>query len=158
MSDDRETALEDTLIARMAESLAPLSPPPTLAARLRRRLLDAVQATATEKPETHLTIRATEGDWSEILPGVTMKMLREDNASRSYLLRLAPGARIPAHPHRIDEECMVLSGDVWLGGVRASAGDFHLARGYTLHGEISSEGGCLLYLRGENYACGAQLG
>lgn len=158
MSDDRETALEDTLIARLAESLAPVSPPGALAARLRQRLLAAVRSEAPAQPDVHLTIRATEGDWSEILPGVAMKMLREDNASRSYLLRLAPGARIPAHPHRIDEECMVLSGDVWLGAVRASAGDFHLARGHTLHGEIRSEGGCLLYLRGENYADGAQLG
>lgn len=157
MSDDHEAELEDALIGRLAESLAPISPPAALAARLRRRLLDTVRAAAAEKSDVHLTIRAAEGNWSEILPGVSMKLLREDRATRSYLLRLEAGAHLPAHPHRIDEECLVLSGDVWLGDVQAHAGDFHLARGGTLHGEIRSESGCLLYLRGENHAGGANL-
>lgn len=158
MTDDREPAFEDALIGAIAQSLAPVTPPAALAARLRQRLLDTVTATPPAQADTHLTIRAAEGNWSEILPGVSMKLLREDHATRSYLLRLEAGAHLPAHPHRIDEECLVLSGDVWLGDVQAHAGDFHLARGGTLHGEIRSEGGCLLYLRSESYSGGAHLG
>lgn len=203
MSDDRKAEMDDALIGRVAESLAPISPPAALAARLRqrlldearatapaqpdvhlvraaegswfqslpgvamkmlraalaawlrRRLLDAVRTTPSAQPDEHLTVRAAEGSWFEILPGIAVKMLRLDDTSCSYLLRLAPRACLPAHPHALDEECVVLSGDVWLGDVHASAGDFHLARGGTLHGELRTEGGCLLYLRGENYAGGA---
>lgn len=206
MSDERDTELENALIGRLAESLAPISPPAALAARMRQRLLDEVRAAAPTEPEVqftvsaaegsrfkilpgiamkmlraalaawlrrrllnavrtaapaqpdvHLTIHAAEGNWFEILPGITVKMLRQDDISCSYLLRLAPRASLPAHPHTLDEECVVLAGDVWLGDVQARAGDFHLARGGTPHGEIRSEGGCLLYLRGENYASGANL-
>lgn len=85
-------------------------------------------------------------------------MLREDAASRSVPMRLAADARVPAHAHRLDEKCLVLSGDVWLGDVQANAGDFHLARGDTEHCEIRSDGGCLPYICGERYAEGANRG
>ena len=50
-------------------------------------------------PDT-LTIRAEEGEWHEIYPGIQRKMLYRNAAdgTQSYLLRIAPGAEIPAHP------------------------------------------------------------
>lgn len=158
MSDDSDIALDHVLIGRMAEALAPQTPSCAVAARLRERLLTAARQTLADAPTAHLTIRATEGGWSEVLPGVAVKMLREDAATRSYLLRLAPGASVPPHAHTLDEECVVLEGDVWLEGLHASAGDFHVARGGSRHGEIRTDGGCLLFLRGERYAGEAQRG
>ena len=158
MSDDSDSVLDPVLIGRMAAALTPQAPPSAVAARLRERLLTAAHQTLADAPAAHLTIRATDGGWSEVLPGVAFKRLREDAATRSYLLRLAPGASVPSHAHTLDEECVVLEGDVWLDGLHASAGDFHIARGGTRHGEIRTEGGCLLFLRGERYAGEAHPG
>lgn len=158
MNDDSDITLDDVLIGRMAAALAPQRPSSAMAARLRARLLTAARQAEAEAPAAHLTIRAVEGDWFEVMPGVAVKMLREDAATRSYLLRLAPGASLPAHGHTLDEECVVLAGDVWLEGLHAGAGDFHLARGGSRHGAIRTEGGCLLFLRSERYAGDAHPG
>lgn len=151
MSDDRDPTLDDALTGRIAEALAPAPPSAQIAARLRRRLLEAARQTA-DTAAHHLTIRAAAGQWLQVLPGVSMKMLREDATTRSYLLRLAAGASLPPHAHAHDEECMVLEGDVWLDGLHAGAGDFHLAHRGNPHGEVRTESGCLLFIRGEKYA------
>lgn len=150
MSNDRDPALDDALTGRIAEALTPEPPSAQIAARLRRRLLEAAHQTAAA--ESHLTIPAAAGRWHKVMPGVSMKVLREDATTRSYLLRLAAGASLPPHTHAHDEECMVLEGDVWLDGLHAGAGDFHLAHRGRPHGEVRTEEGCLLFLRGEKHA------
>lgn len=152
MSDNRDPALDDALAGRIAESLAPEPPSAQIAARLRRRLLEAARQTTAAAAESHLTIPAAAGRWLKVLPGVSMKVLREDATTRSYLLRLAAGASLPPHAHAHDEECLVLEGDVWLDGLHAGAGDFHLAHRGRPHGEVRTEEGCLLFLRGEKHA------
>ena len=124
----------------------PIQPAPERAAAMRARVLARVRAAAL--PEPHLTLRADEGRWRALGSGIDMKILRREPDSISYLLRLAAGARVPAHDHDADEECLVLEGDVWLGATHAFAGDYHLARRGIPHGELRSEGGCLLFLRG----------
>ncbi|HNA30956.1 MAG TPA: cupin domain-containing protein [Thiobacillaceae bacterium] len=151
-----ETALMDTLLVAQT----PVLPPPERALSLRQRVLErarreqpAEAAPARPAPGSvdHLTIRGVEGIWVPLLPGVSMKLLREDETTRSYLLRLEAGARLPAHGHDQDEECMVLEGDIWLGDVHAHAGDYHLARGGLPHGMLRTDGGCLLFLRGQKH-------
>ena len=66
----------------------------------------------------------------------------------SYLLRLAPGAALPAHRHPVDEECVVLEGEVQIGTLRVGAGGFHLGRKDVLHDRLCSAGGALIFLRG----------
>lgn len=132
--------------ARLAMALEPLQPEADRAARLRARILDRVRADAA--PDPHLTLRAHEGRWRTLSPGVDMKLLHRTPGSMSYLLRMAAGMRIPAHDHSDDEECLVLEGDVWLGNTHAFAGDYHLARRGTPHDELHTESGCLLFLRG----------
>jgi hypothetical protein len=51
---------------------------------------------------------------------------------------------------------MVLEGDVWLGETHIFAGDYHLARRGIPHGELHTEGGCLLFLRGPKPDAGAR--
>jgi len=83
-------------------------------------------------------------------PGVTMKPLSQDRASgrRTMLVRLTPGATFRPHGHDLDEECLVLEGELRFGDLILRAGDFHLARKGHHHPLASSPSGCLLYISG----------
>jgi quercetin dioxygenase-like cupin family protein len=143
--------LEKALLAAIrAEAVEP-----ERAAGLKARILDRVRR---ESGAGTITLRAHEGEWIALGPKVEMKLLREDETSRSFLLRLHPGAVLPAHGHPMEEECLVLEGEVQLGNVIARAGDFHLAPKGVPHRVVRSEKGALLFLRGANpahYASGA---
>jgi hypothetical protein len=82
-----------------------------------------------------------------VAPGVNAKMLHVDETGYSFLLRLDPGATLPGHPHDGDEECIVLEGEARLGDLNILAGDYHLARRGSRHGDIFSPDGALLYIR-----------
>ncbi len=140
-----DAALNEALLTAQALLL----PPPERQAALRERVLAGVTAAPLPASVEHLTVRGLEGDWLPLMPGIHIKLLREDVATRSYLLRMAPGARLPAHGHSHEEECLVLEGDVWLDALHAHAGDYHLARSGRPHGVVRSDGGCLLFLRGQ---------
>ena len=62
-----------------------------------------------------------------LTPKVELKLLREDAFSRSFLLRLHPGAVLPPHEHPLEEECYCLEGEVRFGDLVVRAGDYHLA-------------------------------
>jgi len=115
------------------------------AAAIKSALIDRVRADRLR----FVTVRANEGEWVEIAPQVHSKLLHNDGGSRSYLLRLAPGGRVPAHSHPAEETCVVLEGSAALGDVEVHAGDFHLALAGSVHGEITSRTGALLYLRAD---------
>ncbi len=108
---------------------------------------------ALDAPEADLagmtTIRDAAGDWQEILPGVEKKVLFIDReaAMESYLLRMAPGSSMPAHDHAKTEECMMISGEVWIGDLRLVAGDYHVAASGTPHEAITSPRGATAFIR-----------
>ena len=109
---------------------------------------------STQTPESELvadtyTIQSDEGDWRSITPLVQMKVLRDDGKTRTFLLKLSPGAKLPAHDHAMEEECLVLEGDAYIGGEEVFAGDYHLAHVGSKHGILGSRNGALLLLRGE---------
>lgn len=143
-------APSDELMESMLLALPPIEPAPPRKAALLARIIERVQR--GEVPEeihyqNTVTIRSTSGEWSKLAPGVHMKRLHRDGAARSFLLRLEPGSALPVHRHDADEECLVLEGEVFLGELRVAAGDYHLARGGTMHGQISSPRGALLFIR-----------
>jgi anti-sigma factor ChrR (cupin superfamily) len=85
-------------------------------------------------------------------PNVDFKILHDDGAFASMLVRMQAGASLPAHGHRADEECYVVSGDIWMSGVHLRTGDFQLAGTDVVHDHIHSEGGCLLHIRASSEA------
>ena len=97
------------------------------------------------------TLRAGEGEWQQFLDGIEKKTLFFDKVARSesFLLRFAPGARLPKHKHREAEECLVIEGSFMIGDVRLEAGDFQAFDGDTVHPETYCEHGGLVYIRGE---------
>jgi len=116
---------------------------PTLA-RIKHNVMQRIAALA----DRHLTVPAGDDRWQPFLPGVDIKVLHEQDGVMSYLLRLGAGALLPPHRHPIDEECVVLDGEVSIGPLAIGAGGFHLARSGSLHEAITTERGALLYLRG----------
>lgn len=140
------TALPGHIRARLLEAVAPLEAAPP--AGLRGRILERVRAQATVGTVGTHTIHADGGQWQVLLPRVGIKMLREDEAGvLSYLLRLEPGAELPPHQHPLDEECMVLAGEVHIGDLVVSAGGYHLAPRGVPHGRLTTATGALLFLR-----------
>jgi anti-sigma factor ChrR (cupin superfamily) len=117
-------------------------------------LWDKIEAALGNAPSDEavgLTIRSGEGEWQEILDGIEKKVLFFDAAARSesFLLRFAPGARLPSHKHRSAEECVVLEGTFMIGDLKLEPGDFQAFEGDTIHPETYCAHGGLVYVRGE---------
>lgn len=118
---------------------------PAQARAIRRRLLERVADT----DDSHLTVPPGAVGWQPFGDGVQIKVLHGQAGLLSYLLKLAPGARLEAHHHPADEECVVLEGVLKVGSrVEVGPGGYHLARAGSLHAPISTETGATLFLRG----------
>lgn len=115
-------------------------------ARVRRRVFDRIAQDCTGR---HLTVRAGPDGWVPLLEGIRCKVLRDEGKVLSCLLLLAPGATLPTHRHRVDEECIVLNGELRIGdSLVVRAGDYHVGRAGVLHAPITTAGGALLFLHG----------
>ncbi len=143
--------MKDTAANRpqRADGLSPIQ-----ARAVRRRLMERVADADT----SHVTIGGDEGEWQPFLDGVAIKVLREHAGALSYLLRLAPGASLPAHRHPSDEECIVLEGTLRVGTRHElGPGGYHLAHAGALHAPITSDTGATVFLRGAVPAPGQLL-
>jgi quercetin dioxygenase-like cupin family protein len=115
------------------------------ASAIKRRLLERV----ADADESHLTVQPDAPGWQPFLPGVQIRVLREAAGVLSYLLKLAPGARLPPHRHPMDEECLVLEGTLRVGThTEVRAGGYHLAHRGALHPTVSTATGATIFLRG----------
>ena len=143
MTDARDPALPTDLAAALAAAFAPRALAPGRRDALRARVLAAAQ------PGPMRVVRANEGDWHALLPGVAVKFLHLDahTATQSSLWRLDPGAVVPGHPHDADEECVILEGVIRFGDAAYGRGDFLLARPGLDHEPFSAPDGALLYIR-----------
>jgi anti-sigma factor ChrR (cupin superfamily) len=127
----------------LAESLAPAPP----ASALKSRLLTRVAQYEQLKPLAD--VRRNEDIWvSAGMPGVDMKQLflEAETGRSTYLLRMQPGVRIPAHFHHDTEQCLVLKGDICWGDLVYEEGDFIVMGKGTKHPEIHTVNGNLLLL------------
>jgi anti-sigma factor ChrR (cupin superfamily) len=128
------------LNAIVGESITPIAPPDAL----RARILGA----ATAKSQNTRTVRASEGRWFNVVPGVTVKPLSIDieRDTATILMMFEPGARVPAHDHTGAEDSFVISGSCRIGESSLLTGDFHHADAGTRHDEIVSDEGCVLLM------------
>jgi quercetin dioxygenase-like cupin family protein len=144
-ADTAEPVLDADVLAWLDDAVAPEPVDPAAQARVKRRLLRRI---AAESMPRHLTVPPGAGDWQPFGPGVAIKVLHQEGEAMSYLLRLAPGATLPPHRHPVDEECLVLEGEMHIGGVVVGPGGYHLGRRGVLHDTLGSPGGALIFLRG----------
>ena len=142
---DTSLALDADLQAAFSDAQAAEPVPEATAARIKRRVFERIAAAE----RGHLTVAADDPRWSPFLPGVQIKVLHESDGVMSYLLRLQPGAVIPAHRHPHDEECVVMAGELRIGDdLVVAAGGFHLARKDVLHAPLTTVDGATIFLRG----------
>lgn len=142
--------LDSVTLARLVLAITPVELEPDHKDTLLTKVFEKIHADVKEiSTPDFLTIRADEGVWTALTLLVEMKLLYIDKSteSRSFLVRLQPNGSLPAHDHSTNEECMVLEGEVSLGGIQAKAGDYHLAPKGLRHGIISSQTGALLFVR-----------
>lgn len=137
-------ALDHETIAALSAAIAPADIAPDRLARMRERVLQGLETTTT-------VLRSNEGEWQDLLPGIRIKTLHVDRQQgmQTSLWRLAPGARIPPHPHHKDEECLVLEGSISHDGAAYNAGDYLFTRPGMRHKSFTSPSGALLMIRSE---------
>ena len=142
---------ETAQFERVADVLALTAASVTPRASLRERLMARVEGHSDVRFDSlkGLTfIKASEGTWQEMAPGVSAKVLFFDPVSRraTALVRMAPGSSYAAHRHAEAEEFYVLEGGCFCGGLELKAGDHHHAEANTEHHDTSSDEGCLLLI------------
>jgi anti-sigma factor ChrR (cupin superfamily) len=111
--------------------------------------IDSSRETQAEEAPGFIVVRASEGEWRPTAdPGVSFKLLFVDRerATVTTLVRMEPGARIPAHRHLGLEQCLVLEGDLSSGGIEMSAGDFNCSMPGSVHDELTTKGGALFII------------
>lgn len=91
----------------------------------------------------------SDAGWREFAPGVRRKLLCTDADRASYFYRLQPGAELPTHSHKLEEECLVLEGEAFLGDILLCGGDYQLAPSGTRHRQVGTDVGALLFVRAE---------
>jgi anti-sigma factor ChrR (cupin superfamily) len=133
------------LLAALAGLVPDLSPGDESRVRMRAALLARLPT-----PTTHV-LRHDEGEWQALLPGIRVKTLRKDlvAGTQTTLWRVDAGATIPPHPHRHEEECLILEGSIIKDEVEYLPGDFLLADAGELHSAFRSPRGALFLIRGE---------
>jgi quercetin dioxygenase-like cupin family protein len=144
-SDDR-VEFDDGVSVALASLAAGPEPPPAVKTRLMAR----IRAEAARTTPAGFTFRfAADDEWvPHAVPGIRMKVLSVNPRSgyATLLLDVQPGTHFPAHHHRGDEECYVISGSVLTLGRRLGPGDFLHADAGTDHSELWTDEGARVLL------------
>lgn len=139
--------LPDILVDALLAATPPAVDADALAAQARVRQA-LMQRVGDIDPAATRTVRAGEAGWRRCLRGVERLIVDETGPMHIWLLRLAPGASLPAHEHEHgEEESFILSGSCLLNGELLHAGDFHRAGRGSRHDRLVSEEGCMFWLR-----------
>lgn len=116
--------------------------------RLKKRIMEAVTAETApdEKVPPFYFVKAAEGHWQTVAPGVTAKVLFRDNkrGTVTMLMRMEAGSVMEAHSHHGAEELFMLEGDCVCAGVPLSPGDYHRAAPGSTHNATTTVNGCLM--------------
>jgi quercetin dioxygenase-like cupin family protein len=147
MKTTSEPVLDTTTLETLALGVTPIEPSSSVKSALRERILARAASQVSTSPKTHLTVPLSDEDWHDVAPLIKIKTLFESEDGKGVLFRFEPGARLPAHEHDTDEECVVLEGELRIGAATVRAGDFHLARKGIPHGPLTSPTGALFYIR-----------
>jgi hypothetical protein len=132
-------------MARVCGDLAIAPSPATPSPAVRSRILHEIGADA---PGVAYTSR-DDGEWIELKPGLSVKLLRPrspNDPSRSYFVRLAPGAVRDRPTQRGVEHCYIVSGSTIVGGRRMRPGDYSYAPRGSVHESIPTDEGAVLFI------------
>jgi len=121
-----------------------LRPPTALQARLAQR----IAAETGKEPVPPPAPQWREPAWEQVAPGIECKLLATDGERHrvSMLVRLAPGARYPAHTHAGVEELHLLDGELWIDERKLLPGDYNYGPPGASDERVWSETGCTCIL------------
>ena len=121
-----------------------LRPPTSLQARLAQRIAEETGGAPVPPPAPQWR----EPDWEQVAPGIECKLLATDGERHriSMLVRLAPGARYPAHTHAGVEELHLLDGELWIDERKLLPGDYNYGPPGASDERVWSETGCTCVL------------
>jgi anti-sigma factor ChrR (cupin superfamily) len=90
----------------------------------------------------------SEPEWEKVATGIECKLLATDTEKDrvSMLVRLAPGARYPAHTHTGTEELHLLDGELWIDERKLFPGDYNYGAPGAGDEWVWSETGCTCVL------------
>ena len=146
-SRGRSVVLDRATLSYLAAALRASELPMAQRNSMRTRIQSRIQDTLPVPPS--LVAQCSVG-WEAFWPNVWVKVLRQDivNNIQTALFRLLPGAVVPpAQQQRgLDEQCLVLEGEVLIGGRRIAQGDTHSARNGQQQ-RITSLTGAMLMVR-----------
>jgi quercetin dioxygenase-like cupin family protein len=94
-------------------------------------------------------VRASEGAWQAgAVAGVWTRQLSHDPTQGRITahVRMAPGARLPAHRHLTAEQLYLLAGDAHIDGETLAPGDYYWTAAGTSHDVTYTESGCAFLL------------
>lgn len=141
-----EIASFESVAAELAFAADESVPSPAVRKTLLARISDTEPAHSSFGKEFHLpfaandfsqmfSLRANEGEWLELGPGLTAKTLFVDQTRGTVtsLVKMAPGGALPPHRHKGEEQFYVLEGDCYVHGARLGPGDFHRAAPGSVH-------------------------
>jgi hypothetical protein len=145
-SSPERSLIDDDIVLAITLAQAEMIAPNDTVQRVRKSLMRRI---AEQSSTAHRTVHANAEGWAPFLPLIDCKILNQIGGITSYLLRMKPGAVLPAHRHPIDEECIVIEGVLRIGNTLViEAGGFHLGLKDLPHDAITTDTGALIYLRG----------
>jgi quercetin dioxygenase-like cupin family protein len=86
--------------------------------------------------------------WDDFVMGVRIRELSSEGERRSVLVRMRAGASVGAHGHALEEECMMLAGEAFVGDTLLRSGEYQLAPQGSRHGEVATDVGALFFVNG----------
>jgi hypothetical protein len=113
-----------------------------------RQVTDASQLSANERLWWDQDDVGNTHSWTEASVGVAVKVLRGHGDVVSMLVRIAAGAAVPHHAHKLDEDCMMLAGELFSGDILLRQDDYQVVPKDIDHPESVSDTGALLYIHG----------
>jgi anti-sigma factor ChrR (cupin superfamily) len=113
---------------------------------LREKLLARIRQ--PDPPQGIQIVRADEGAWQTLVPGVVAKRLYEESPTGNValLVRMEPGAKYPPHSHADVEHCYVLQGELHFGDLVLYPGDYQCALPSTNHRDSHTVNGCMVLI------------
>jgi hypothetical protein len=91
---------------------------------------------------------ADDNGWDDFCPGVRIRELDGSGERRSVLVRMRAGASVNAHGHALEEECMMLAGEAFIGDTLLRCGEYQLAPMGSRHGAVSTDVGAVFFVNG----------
>jgi mannose-6-phosphate isomerase-like protein (cupin superfamily) len=133
------------VVTMLPLSAPEVEPPPHLRTRLLERIgTDLPRPAAASPMGDGLLVRADDTEWMDApAPGVRYRQL---HGARTMLVRMEPDTWLPAHDHKLAEQCLVLEGSIRSDDVTAYAGDYTYMPAGSVHSALYSETGALFLI------------